>query len=363
MRPASSCCNRARCMSRRPSCPTKSGCKHPGLNGHPAGIGWGSGRAVVVNCECEIERVRPGDILVTKVAGPGAQPHSAARGRRRRRTRRFHLASGLAGARARHSHGARRARRHPPNSRRLAMRGRRRRRHRAVAAVSRKPRVFISQPIAPSALERLRKIAAVTVNTDSSKIIGKSKLIAAAKKCDILLSFLHDKSRPRGARRQSEIARALLAVDYARQYRRHGSHPARHSGDRGAADRGGSDGRHSFRIDDRGGAPHDRRRQDGARREISRLAIEPSRPAASCTARPSASSAARPHRQATARRALGFGMRILYWSPRRKPEAEREIGMECVHARGIAGAIRFRLVARAAQRRNPAYDLATSNSR
>lgn len=44
--------------------------KHPGLNGHPAGIGWGSGRAVVVNCECELARVAPGDILVTKVAGP-----------------------------------------------------------------------------------------------------------------------------------------------------------------------------------------------------------------------------------------------------------------------------------------------------
>jgi len=44
--------------------------KHPGLNGHPAGIGWGEGRTVVVNCECEIERVRPGDILVTRVAGP-----------------------------------------------------------------------------------------------------------------------------------------------------------------------------------------------------------------------------------------------------------------------------------------------------
>jgi pyruvate,water dikinase len=43
---------------------------HPGLNGHPAGIGWGSGRAVVVNCECELERVAPGDILVTRVAGP-----------------------------------------------------------------------------------------------------------------------------------------------------------------------------------------------------------------------------------------------------------------------------------------------------
>jgi pyruvate,water dikinase len=44
--------------------------RHPGLNGHPAGIGWGSGRAVVVNCECELSRVAPGDILITKVAGP-----------------------------------------------------------------------------------------------------------------------------------------------------------------------------------------------------------------------------------------------------------------------------------------------------
>ena len=44
--------------------------KHPALNGHPAGIGWGSGRAVVVNCECELSRVGPGDILVTRVAGP-----------------------------------------------------------------------------------------------------------------------------------------------------------------------------------------------------------------------------------------------------------------------------------------------------
>jgi len=43
---------------------------HPRLNGHPAGIGWGEGRAVVVNCECELARVAPGDILVTRVAGP-----------------------------------------------------------------------------------------------------------------------------------------------------------------------------------------------------------------------------------------------------------------------------------------------------
>lgn len=44
--------------------------RHPGINGHPAGIGWGSGRACVVNCECELSRVAAGDVLVTRVAGP-----------------------------------------------------------------------------------------------------------------------------------------------------------------------------------------------------------------------------------------------------------------------------------------------------
>ena len=53
-----------------PIVPDEIWLQHPGLNGHPAGIGWGSGRAVVVNCECELARVAPGDVLVTKVAGP-----------------------------------------------------------------------------------------------------------------------------------------------------------------------------------------------------------------------------------------------------------------------------------------------------
>ena len=44
--------------------------RHPGLSGHPAGVGWGTGRARVINCECELSRVAPGDILVTKMAGP-----------------------------------------------------------------------------------------------------------------------------------------------------------------------------------------------------------------------------------------------------------------------------------------------------
>ncbi len=42
----------------------------PRLNGHAAGVGWAEGRACVVQCECEISRVAPGDVLVTRVAGP-----------------------------------------------------------------------------------------------------------------------------------------------------------------------------------------------------------------------------------------------------------------------------------------------------
>ena len=53
-----------------PIVPDEIWLQHPGVRGHPAGIGWGSGRAVVVNCECELSRVAPGDVLVTKVAGP-----------------------------------------------------------------------------------------------------------------------------------------------------------------------------------------------------------------------------------------------------------------------------------------------------
>jgi pyruvate,water dikinase len=53
-----------------PVVPDQIWLQHPGLNGHPAGIGWGAGRAVVVNCECELSRVAPGDVLVTRVAGP-----------------------------------------------------------------------------------------------------------------------------------------------------------------------------------------------------------------------------------------------------------------------------------------------------
>jgi glyoxylate reductase len=53
-------------------------------------------------------------------------------------------------------------------------------------------RVFVTQPIAESALARLRAVADVDVNSDSSRVLPKDKLIEAVKRCDILLSLLHD---------------------------------------------------------------------------------------------------------------------------------------------------------------------------
>jgi glyoxylate reductase len=55
-----------------------------------------------------------------------------------------------------------------------------------------RPRVFVTQPIAESALARLRAVADVEVNTDSGRVLPKDRLIEAVKRCDILLSLLHD---------------------------------------------------------------------------------------------------------------------------------------------------------------------------
>jgi glyoxylate reductase len=62
-----------------------------------------------------------------------------------------------------------------------------------VAAVTAKPRVFVSQPIAESALKRLRALANVKVFPDDSRIIPHRALIAAVRKADILFCLLHDK--------------------------------------------------------------------------------------------------------------------------------------------------------------------------
>ena len=56
-----------------------------------------------------------------------------------------------------------------------------------------RPRIFVTQPVAESALARLRAVASVKVFPDDSKIIPKTALIAAVKKADILFCLLHDK--------------------------------------------------------------------------------------------------------------------------------------------------------------------------
>lgn len=55
-----------------------------------------------------------------------------------------------------------------------------------------RPRIFITQPIAESALDRLRAVADVQVNPDSSRILPKGKLRAAVRSHDILFALLHD---------------------------------------------------------------------------------------------------------------------------------------------------------------------------
>jgi glyoxylate reductase len=56
-----------------------------------------------------------------------------------------------------------------------------------------RPRVFVTQPIAAGALDRLRGFADVTVNPDSSRILPREALLAGVLDCDFLLSLMHDK--------------------------------------------------------------------------------------------------------------------------------------------------------------------------
>jgi glyoxylate reductase len=62
-----------------------------------------------------------------------------------------------------------------------------------AALMATRPRIFVTQPVAESALARLRAVASVKVNADDSRIIPKTALIAAVKKADILFCLLHDK--------------------------------------------------------------------------------------------------------------------------------------------------------------------------
>lgn len=56
-----------------------------------------------------------------------------------------------------------------------------------------RPRVYVTQPVAASALERLRTVADVELNPDSVHIVTKDELLAAVRDRDILFCLLHDR--------------------------------------------------------------------------------------------------------------------------------------------------------------------------
>jgi len=190
-----------------------------------------------------------------------------------------------------------------------------------------RPRVFVSQPIAPSALDRLRTIADVKINTDSSKIIAKGKLIAAVKKCDILFSLLHDKI-DRAVLAANPKLRAIASmsitpdnIDLAEATKRGivvtvvppivaESVADLHIGLMIAVARRMVEGDRSVRASRFPGSQSNHLVGSFVHgKTIGLVAVGRIG-------------------QATARRARGFGMRIIYWGPHRKPDLERELQME-----------------------------------
>src|SRR4030095_16078748 len=56
-----------------------------------------------------------------------------------------------------------------------------------------RPKIYITQPVAPSAIERLRAIADVEVNPDTLHKVTKEELLEEVTHLDILFCLLHDK--------------------------------------------------------------------------------------------------------------------------------------------------------------------------
>jgi glyoxylate reductase len=59
--------------------------------------------------------------------------------------------------------------------------------------IARRPRIFVTQPIAASALDRIKAIADVSVNLDDSRILPREALLAGVAECDFLAPLMHDK--------------------------------------------------------------------------------------------------------------------------------------------------------------------------
>jgi glyoxylate reductase len=193
-----------------------------------------------------------------------------------------------------------------------------------------RPRIFVTQPVAGSALTRLRAVADVKVNPDSSKIIKKSALIAALRKHDILFSLLHDVV-DRAVLAANPKLRAVTSmsitpdnIDVEEATRR--GIPVTvvppivaeatadiHFGLLIAVARRMIEGDRMVRASRFPGSQSNHLAGAAVYGKTIGLIGGGGRIG-----------------QAVARRARGFGMRILYWSPRQKAGAERELQMEFV---------------------------------
>lgn len=56
-----------------------------------------------------------------------------------------------------------------------------------------RPKIYLTQPVAPSAIERLQAAADLTLNKDALHIATKDELLKAARENDIIFCLLHDK--------------------------------------------------------------------------------------------------------------------------------------------------------------------------
>jgi glyoxylate reductase len=56
-----------------------------------------------------------------------------------------------------------------------------------------RPRIFVTQPVAKSAIARLRQVASVKINPDASRILNRRAMLGAIRQCDVLFCLLHDR--------------------------------------------------------------------------------------------------------------------------------------------------------------------------
>jgi glyoxylate reductase len=193
------------------------------------------------------------------------------------------------------------------------------------------PRIFVTQPIAESALQRLRALASsVKVYPDDSRIIPHKTLIAAVKKADILFCLLHDK-----------IDRAVLAANpklrlVAAQSITPSNIDVAKATKRGIPVTVTAPITTEATADLTFGLILSAARRMGEGERLARAGKFPGG-----QSRHLLGVAVHGRTlgliggggligRAVAARARGFGMKLLYWSPRPKPEAERDTGMRRV---------------------------------